>query len=159
MLPSTISRKAPIPLSQQEWAENCLKTMSLPSWIAIHRTKIGCDASERTQIAGFISRRLGLSESSRRNEYRVSDDELCRLAGLAVTEIRWNADAQWALQQWESGGFDLSQGDYVAIYLQTIRGYGSDPGQLRDRVASEFGVPPQRIIVDCLHDFVPDEDL
>lgn len=157
MLPSTISRRVPVPVVRNLWAENVvLKTTALPSWVAMHRTDIGCDASERVQIARMISRRLGLSESSRRNEYKVSDAELLRLAKIAVTEIRWHADAQWALQQWQARGFDPTRGEYVAIYSQAIQGYGDDPDELRESLALKYGVPPQRIIVDCLHDYVAD---
>ena len=151
MFPSTISRISPVPGDPRQWAEEVvMKTMSLPSWVAFKRTEIGCEAAERMTVARLISQRLGKSESSKREDYDISDTRLLEVAKSVVSHMRWHEDAQCAMRKIEQSDFDYSQGDYAAIYMLRVLGYGDDPVDLRRTMASQYSVPPQRIVLAYL---------
>jgi len=56
-------------------------------------------------------------------------------------------DLEWACEQESSGAFSETTGAYLAIYNQRIVGEGYVDTELRDEVAREQGVSPDRIVV------------
>lgn len=56
-------------------------------------------------------------------------------------------DSQWAMAQFEATRFADYPKNYVAIFKEAVVGSGNDEMRLRDRLARQFGVPPERFVV------------
>jgi hypothetical protein len=172
-MPRTIPR-ANSSCSEQDdkslWRRFVQCKVILGSWIAIqrgHAKTVELEACQPIADAIQADLKIGEARDLAREDIRLTDNELLRLVNekargfLArdptngIVDIdRWQSDARWALQQWQSGAFDGHRGEYVAVYLDEARGFGTDPNELRRRYSKEFDVPFQRIIVK----YIDEED-
>lgn len=98
------------------------------------------------EVASLIStERLSVDEAPVENiEVAAAENEASFVEGNS------HADAQWALQQWESGAFDGRAETYVAIFNRKILEFSNDPKSLKERWAKTLGVPACRILVDYI---------
>lgn len=68
---------------------------------------------------------------------------------LQLTPEGWAllADKEWAYQEYNAGRWESYRGEYIAIYRKRLVGHGPDLLKLREQVAREIGVDPDRIAV------------
>jgi hypothetical protein len=62
------------------------------------------------------------------------------------------ADWNWAHQQHEAGRLDEFRGEFVAVLQGRVIGHGSDPADLRQRLAGKHAVDPERLVVLYVED-------
>lgn len=58
------------------------------------------------------------------------------------------ADLKWINEQFNLGLFEPYMGNYIAVYRKQLLGFGPDLLALRERVAREHNVSPDRIATD-----------
>jgi hypothetical protein len=76
---------------------------------------------------------------------------------LQLTPEGWGllADKEWAYQEYNAGRWEPYRGEYIAIYRKRLVGHGPDLLKLREQVARETGVDPDRIAVIYLEPLFP----
>jgi hypothetical protein len=57
------------------------------------------------------------------------------------------ADMAWTIDEGNAGRWAEYAGDYIAVYHKRLLGNGPRPVELRERVAKQFAVPPDKVAI------------
>lgn len=60
-------------------------------------------------------------------------------------------DDGWVEDENNAGRLDEYKGQFIAVYHKRLYGHGPDPLALRERIAREFGLPAEKIVVQYVH--------